>query len=841
MTALICQNDQRRERVRAKSRLNGLDYLEVSNDQKTLTVYFLGKVPQLLAAANFRIDGGRRVRDIQVISAYTERNPDPELDDVVTLALNRYGDFSTYTLRLVAVQEQIDPHYDHLDFSFKIDCPSDLDCKATAACPTEPPAEPEINYLAKDYTSFRQLILDRLALSMPDWKERHVPDLGIALVELLAYTGDYLSYYQDAVATEAYLDTARQRISVRRHARLVDYLMHEGCNARTWVCIQVAKPVEAVTLDPGDVCFVTGLNSLLPAAERVMAFDELRNVPAHLYEVFEPLVADQKKPLELRSAHNTIHFYTWGERECCLPKGATSATLLDARAKPKPQADPPDSAKMSSTRRRHRLALKPGDVLIFEEVIGPRTGNAADADPAHRHAVRLTRVERTSDPLDGTHVVEIEWSSADALPFPLCLSAITDAEHGCVYHEDISIARGNVVLVDHGRSLDSPENLGTVPTDYTQAVCDCASHPSDVARIAGRFQPWLVNSPLTFSQPVDFDGPAALIIQQKPDKALPQIILSSSPGEDPWTPRFDLLGSGPDDRHFVVEIDNEGRAHLRFGDDECGRAPEAGMQFAAAYRVGNGKAGNVGGESIQHLVYRLQKPDGIDGVRNPLPAQGGVDPEPIGEVKLFAPSAFRKQLQRAITPNDYARIAERNPKVQRAAAVLCWTGSGYEMQVAIDPVGGEILSDDLRAKIEGDLYPFRRLGHELRIMPARYVSLDIALDVCVQPDHLRGHVKAALLGVFSNRLLPSGKSGFFHPDKLTFGDGIYLSRLVEKAQAVEGVESVRVTHLQRQFERPNHELENGVLLLGPLEVARCDNDPNFPEHGKFELNVMGGR
>src|SRR3712207_7620689 len=49
------------------------------------------------------------------------------------------------------------------------------------------------------------------------------------LVELLAYTGDYLSYYQDAVATEAYLETARRRISVRRHVRLIDYPMHEGC------------------------------------------------------------------------------------------------------------------------------------------------------------------------------------------------------------------------------------------------------------------------------------------------------------------------------------------------------------------------------------------------------------------------------------------------------------------------------------------------------------------------------------------------------------------------------------------------------------------------------------
>src|SRR5206468_8696108 len=111
-------------------------------------------------------------------------------------------------------------------------------CQTQPVCPPEKRDEPEINYLAKDYASFRQLILDRLALIMPDWQERHVPDLGIALVEVLAYAGDHLSYYQDAVATEAYLETARQRISVRRHVRLVDYPMHEGCNARAWVCVE---------------------------------------------------------------------------------------------------------------------------------------------------------------------------------------------------------------------------------------------------------------------------------------------------------------------------------------------------------------------------------------------------------------------------------------------------------------------------------------------------------------------------------------------------------------------------------------------------------------------------
>ena len=54
---------------------------------------------------------------------------DPELDDCMIVRLDKPGDFSTYTLRLVGLPE-IDPYYDHVDFSFKVNCPSDLDCRA---------------------------------------------------------------------------------------------------------------------------------------------------------------------------------------------------------------------------------------------------------------------------------------------------------------------------------------------------------------------------------------------------------------------------------------------------------------------------------------------------------------------------------------------------------------------------------------------------------------------------------------------------------------------------------------------------------------------------------------
>ena len=90
-------------------------------------------------------------------------------------------------------------------------------------------------------------------------------------------------------------------------------------------------------------------------------------------------------------------------------------------------------------------------------------------------------------------------------------------------------------------------------------------------------------------------------------------------------------------------------------------------------------------------------------------------------------------------------------------------------------------------------------------------------------------------------MLPDGRLGFFHPDNLTFGEGIYLSKLVAAAQAVEGVESVEADKLERLFEGRNDEIENGILPLAPLEIARLDNDPSFPENGVLTLDVRGGR
>jgi hypothetical protein len=495
-------------------------------------------------------------------------------------------------------------------------------------------------------------------------------------------------------------------------------------------------------------------------------------------------------------------------------------------------------------------------VLIFEEVLGPKTGAEADADPSHRHAVRLTNVTPGMDPLYDQPVVEIEWGDADALPFPLCISNTSDPPN-CERLEDVSIACGNVILVDHGRRIPN-EDLGCVPAWRTEEECPDPCHPAETRVIPGKYRPRLREAELVFSQPLSINSPASAILRQDPRQALPWIRLSSEPDPDcappgypldqtaqkiDWLPQYDLLASQGTDSHFVVEMDDERHAYLRFGDGELGNQPAAYTRFSATYRVGKGMSGNVGAETITHIVFEHLVSGAKINPCNPLPAQGGTAPEDVTDVKMFAPHTFRRTLARAIIPGDYSEIVLRDfpDRVQRAAATLRWNGRSFEVLVVVDPKGSEMAEHALLEEISGHLYSYRRIGHNLSVQPARYVPLDIEMIVDVRSEFLRGHVKAELLDVFSNRRLANGRLGFFHPDNLTFGEGIFLSKLVTAAASVPGVDSVKVKSLKRLFEGDNGEIANGVLPLGQLEIARLDNDPNSPENGKLTLCMRGGR
>ncbi|HEV2517987.1 MAG TPA: putative baseplate assembly protein [Devosia sp.] len=847
-----CSKARRLDVLRTNGTDNAIDFLEVLDRdappgvprQQTLFVRLL-RPGAALNPDQLAIVGGERIRNIGIVwFGLADALPaaaEPGLVDTIEAAArpltlvirtDNSGDHSPYQLKLRLDSDSdepppgFDPVLSSVTFSFKVECEDDFDCRPDGTCTPKPHVTPVIDYLAKDYQGFRRLMLDRMSLQSPGWVERSPADIGIALVELLAYAADNLSYRQDAVASEAYLATARRRVSVRRHARLVDYFMHEGCNARAFVHFDIAGL--AVPL-PASTPLLTRVPRLpVAVAPDSQGLADALAGGAQMFETSHDALLDERL--------NRLRFYTWGDEGCSLPAGATSATLVG----------------------HLEGILTPGSFLILEEVTSPTTREAKDRDRTHRCVVRLTSVTDLEDPSGrlfeatpvpgAVDVTEVSWDAADALPFPVCISVVEDPVL------EISVARGNVVLADHGRSIEG-EDLGIVPGPTIQiAGADCGCGAGEAAAHApellpARYRPSLTQQPLSHGFELGeliaiAPGgkaawwPARALLALGARDATPLVTLDSTPGAADWRPQRDLLASKAGDPHFVVEVENDGRARLRFGDGTHGLRPDTDTSFVARYRIGNGVAGNVGAEAIAHIVTTTS---GVfDGVRNPLPAAGGVDPEDIEAVRRDAPQAFRRQ-ERAVTAADYGAAAERTLEVQRAAASFRWTGSWHTVFVTPDRYGGAAIDKPFQDSLRRGLERFRMAGYDLEVAPPRYVPLLVELFVCVLPNYFRSDVVQAVSQVLSSGILPGGSRGIFHPDNFSFGQPAYRSSIVAAAQAVEGVESVRIDTFQRLDDPFPTSLATGVIEIGGLEIAQLANDPNFRERGQISISAGGGK
>jgi hypothetical protein len=817
----FCSQKNRRALVLQHSVLNGIDYLEVAGAPgcgTQLMVTLLRDARNLtLTPAQVAISGGGAV-EVKSVTPGTDAAP-----FVVTIQLKQTGDFSTYTLSLIADASttdpppNFDPQLSSVEFSFKAGCVTPGDCVPDNCCPPPVHAAPDINYLAKDYNGFRQIMLDRMAVTAPGFTEMHAADMGIALVETLAYAADHLSYEQDAVGTEAYIGTSRSRISLRRHAKLVDYVIGEGCNARAWISVTVGKSgATPVSLAKGALFYVrfVGLPSVIsPTNPRdTVAFDLITNNPQPVFASMETAT--------LWEEHNNIDFYTWSDTNCCLAPGATQATLVN---------------------NLNHLGV--GSVLVFEEVLGPLTGVPEDADPTHRWAVRLTGVQTQdylgnplADPLKGQPITRVTWSQEDALPFPLCISS-TSSNDPPKQISGVSVAHGNVVPADHGVWQDS-EPLLIVPNAHpapsASSSCTCGGEGAVSAPLP-RYYPQLAKSPLTFKVPYADTQPASAFLCPNLTTSLsaPQICVVDD-AANKWQVETDLLLSTDSDRAFVVEIERDGTAFLRFGDNQYGMAAESGTEFFATYRIGNGAVGNVGRDTLVHIITN----ENILAVRNPLAAAGGTDPEDMEHIRQYAPFAFQSQL-RCVTESDFGDMAITDPAIQAARGTLRWTGSWYTAFVSIEPAATEtpaLIGNTLRR-----MNMLRMMGTDVAVEGAIIVGLRIEFNICVAADHFQGDVYETLMTIFVSGNQCNGQAGLLNAKNFTFGQTIYASPLIAAAQAVEGVISATLTVLERMDNPSINSAAQGYLAMGRLEIARCDNDPNHLDHGLFLLHLYGGK
>lgn len=751
-------------------------------------VITLAQQANLLNPRSYALIGGQRLFP-RILEARLHNPPGTAPDLLnrrILLQLNQTGDFSIYTLFVSG--PNIDPFFAGRKLRFRLACDDPFDCR--------PPAPPEaseaelqvvIDYLAKDYSSFRQALLDFIPTRMPDWTERSEADIGMMLLELFAATADNLSYMQDRVANEAFLGSATQRRSVAEHLELIGYELDEGAAAHTWLKFRVNQ-TQTLTSNPG-----------LRVSNRPLRDNE----PVIVFETHGRLT--------LRPEHNDMPVFNWGNHKCCLPRTALSATL---------------SGEFS------RLQI--GDYVLLDDKQG------------HRDVVRLvarpeiTELANSSPP---QKLTVIRWSIATPLHHEFC------ADH-IVASGNLMLATHGETVQETLRSF-TPQELADLNLELAARRADHIPRVRlRLSRAPLGFLDTETAALFEPVSPVQ-NGGASLnpdfLTRESQSKST--LSLRVEGFAKLWSEQRSLLDSGADDEVFRLEIDDQGEATVVFGNGVFGLRPDETTTVDATYRIGGGVVGNVASESLIEPRPRTGETiSWLVDVTNPLPATGGRDLESRDHARRIAPAIFQKPLV-AVTEADYRAAAleftlgGRKP-IQNAKATFRWTGSWLTLTLAIDPRGSEDAIDQLRGPLLQYLETRRLAGYDLEIIGALYVPVDLALEFCLKPGFIPADVQQAIELALSSAELPGGNKGLFHPDNFSFGDFLYVSRIFAAVMTVPGVESAQINRLARLHATfPDRDtkrnLLQGFLTVGSDQIVRLDNDRNFPENGALFIRSKG--
>ena len=796
----------------ASTTFNGLDFVEVTSaDQTRLRAHFLNTVPVAETLTGpVTITGGEAVPSVPVEPVVAG---DWAVDDkgrpTLDLRTPFPGDFSTY--RLTVPSSALDSWYASVAFSFKAGCPSDLDCAPTESCEPLPGGGPAIDYLAKDFASFRAALLDYSAAAYPQWVERDEPDSGMVLLELISAAGDDLSYLQDRIAGEATLATATQRVSAVRHARLVDYEPRPATSARALVQVDVATAdvpaglvVQAPQPDGDRLSFELGSGLVDPETGELAGGG---------------LLVDPRW-------NRGITPYWWDDAQTCLPAGATDLWVR-GHGFDFPIADPDRDL--------------PGLALLID------TGASSAADPPVRQVVHLTGAVEGRDELVGEDLTHLFWDATEALTGERELRR--------------TVLAGNLVPAVEGRRYterfvidpepDGPEAPRAAVTRGGPDVGCGDPAPVYHHTLSGGRLAWLAPEGTVGAAQ---SGPAL------PTPELCVVELPADPGDRlrTWRWRRSLLAADPFEATYAVdpvayrdirvdrsaglpwfEYDGGTGDSVRFGTGTFGARPAPGTAFEVTYRVTAGSAGNVSADSVTAV------PDELAGVllraTNPFPAADGAEEEPLESVRASAPHAFRARQFRAVRAEDYTAAAEELTWVNKAGTAVRWTGSWLTVFTTTQPRRHP--EPTLREHIELiALLDRRRLaGYEVYTPDPRYVGLDLLVTVCARPSALRGEVAAAVLAELGTGELCDGRPGFFAPGAFSFGSPLERSELEAAVQRAPGVAGVLGIAYRRRGYVPAFVPMPQVVTVGRDEVIRVDNDPNAPDRGSLRVVVEGGK
>lgn len=203
-------------------------------------------------------------------------------------------------------------------------------------------------------------------------------------------------------------------------------------------------------------------------------------------------------------------------------------------------------------------------------------------------------------------------------------------------------------------------------------------------------------------------------------------------------------------KHYIVEVEADGLAYVKFGDGTYGEIPPNGVDIEADYFITKGTEGNdINPEEI--TIASLTIPAGASSleVYNVASPAGGTNYEDIDQVRFRAPLSLRT-LERAVTDDDYKNLVTMAPGVAKGAINF---DCGKLVDLYVVPAGGGIASSQLILDTQNWVDERKMVTTNVVVHAAGEVKLHITADIVAKPRAdglvMKSNAVAALKELFS--------------------------------------------------------------------------------------------
>jgi len=632
-----------------------------------------------------------------------------------------------------------------------------------------------VDYLAKDYASFRQALLDFAAARYPEWTERSEADVTMVMLELFAWAGDMLSYMQDRVGNEAFLETATQRRSVAAHLALIGYAIDQGSSAHAWLRFTVDRDVSITAAQPVQVA-----NRPLNATDALIVFETFGAA-------------------SLVAANDEMPLYDDGNGASTLPQNALAATLGGAFT-----------------------GLTSGAYVMLH-----------DGKSGTRDVVRLAADARIRT-VAGAQVTEIAWlpttplSAAYDVAETVVYGNVVLATHGetltnavlreLTSDQKIQLQRDDDDFPPGVLPLRNRVPLPTGPLAFIDRSTLALGAPLGAAA---------ATAPVSTTARVPKSDGTLTVFVDGDDVPWVEIVSLLDAGPDDHVFAIDVDDAGEATIVFgdgvhgrVPPEDATIRGTYRVGGGALGNVAADTLVV-----VRNAPAGTAWKATNPLPATGGRSPQSSDAARRFATAAFETP------LALIAADDYANAALAVRTPAGA-------PLASAARASFAWTGSWSTARVTAVPANGSSLDPRIAEAIRAQLDDHRLAGYDVEVVAPRGFPIALEITATLAPGADPHEVRAALATAFGTGppgFFRPGAFGFGDPVYLSRIDAAALA--VRGVTDVR-IDRLAPLSSARPAEATRDAIRYGALNVPHDRIVRLDDDPNAPQNGILRIRLV---